>query len=88
MQSPFPFAPEQASNFAGNVDTLFAFILLTCLFFAVLITVLGAFASFRYRRAHPNEVGAPIHGNLALEIGWTAVPLFTALVMCAWGAVV
>jgi len=70
------------------VDTLFAFILLTCLFFAVLITALGAFASFRYRRAHPNEVGAPIHGNLALEIGWTAVPLFIALVMFAWGAVV
>jgi cytochrome c oxidase subunit 2 len=87
VQSPFPFVPEQASNFAANVDILFSFILLTCLFFAVLITALAIFAAFRYRRVHPNEVGAPIHGNMALEIGWTGIPLLIALGMFAWGAV-
>jgi cytochrome c oxidase subunit 2 len=87
VQSPFPFVPERASNFAGNVDALFSFILLTCLFFSVLVTCLAIFAAFKYRRTHPNEVGAPIEGNMALEIGWTVIPLIIALGMFAWGAV-
>jgi cytochrome c oxidase subunit 2 len=88
VQSPLPFFPEQASNFAGSVDTLFAFILLTCLFFAVLVTLLTTYAAFKYRRTSPGEVGADIHGNLALEIGWTVIPLLISLGMFAWGAVV
>lgn len=87
MQSPFPFVPEDASNFAASVDILFSFVLLTCLFFAVLITVVAIFAAFKYRRTHPNEVGAPIEGNMALEIGWTVIPLLIALGIFAWGAV-
>lgn len=87
MQSPFPFVPEDASNFAQSVDILFSFVLLTCLFFAVLVTVVAIFAAFKYRRTHPNEVGAPIEGNMALEIGWTVIPLLIALGIFAWGAV-
>jgi len=48
VQSPLPFFPEQASNFAGNVDTLFSFILLTCLFFSVLVTLLIIFVAVKY----------------------------------------
>jgi len=44
VQSPLPTFPEQASNFAGSVDMLFSFILMTTLFFAVLVTVLIIFA--------------------------------------------
>ena len=88
VQSPLPFFPEQASNFAGNVDDLFSFILLTSLFFSVLVTLLTIFAAFKYKRKHPGEVGAEDHGNLALEIGWTIIPLILALFMFAWGAVV
>ncbi len=88
MQSPLPFFPEQASNFAGHVDALFLFILLTCLFFAVLVTVLATYAAFKYRRTSPGEVGSLGEGNTLLEIGWTVIPLGIALVMFAWGAVV
>jgi cytochrome c oxidase subunit II len=88
VQSPLPFFPEQASNFAGNVDALFSFILLTSLFFSVLVTLLTIFAAFKYKRKYPGEVGAEDHGNLALEIGWTIIPLILALFMFAWGAVV
>ena len=88
MPSPLPFFPEQASSFAGNVDALFSFILLTCLFFAVLVTLLAIYAAFKYRRTSPGEVGSTVEGNLPLEIGWTAIPLAISMVMFAWGAVV
>ena len=88
MQSPLPFFPEQASNFAGNVDALFSYILVTAIFFTVLVTLLAVFAAFRYRRKNASDIGAEIHGNTALEIGWTLIPLILALGMFAWGAVI
>ena len=88
MQSPLPFFPEQASNFAGHVDALFSYILVTAIFFTVLVSLLAIFAAFRYRRKSAGEIGAAIHGNTALEIGWTLIPLILALGMFAWGAVI
>jgi cytochrome c oxidase subunit 2 len=88
VQSPLPFFPEEASNFSGNVDALFAFILVTCLFFVVLVVALVTFASFRYKRKNDGEVGDAVHGNMALEVGWTLIPLLLAIGMFAWGAVV
>ena len=80
--------PDQASNFAGSVDALFSFILLTTLFFAVLVTALVIFAAFKYRRKSAGEVGDDVHGNNLLEIGWTVIPLLIAILIFAWGAVV
>jgi len=88
VQSPLSNFPEQASNFAGNVDALFAFILITSVFFAVLVTLLVIFAAFRFKRKAPGEVGDTVEGNMPLEIGWTFIPLVLALGMFAWGAVI
>ncbi|HMD41952.1 MAG TPA: cytochrome c oxidase subunit II [Candidatus Acidoferrum sp.] len=88
MPSSLPFFPVEASNFAGNVDSLFAFILLTCLFFSVLVTLLVIFAAIKFRRKSEGEVGSAVEGNLALEVGWTLVPLVLAIAMFAWGAVI
>jgi cytochrome c oxidase subunit II len=88
VQSPLPFFPEQASNFAGNVDALFSFILLTCLFFSVLVTLLIILAALKYKRKTAGEVGSADHGNMVLEVGWTLIPLVIALGMFAWGAAV
>jgi cytochrome c oxidase subunit II len=88
VQSPLPFFPEQASNFAKHVDFLFLFVLLTCLFFAVLVTVVAIYAGYTFRRTSPGEVGSTLEGNMVLEVGWTVIPLLIALVMFAWGAVV
>ena len=88
MESPLPFFPEQASNFAGNVDALFSYLLVTSVFFSVLLTFLIVVAGVKYRRKRPGEVGAEIEGNNALEIGWTVIPLILALTMFAWGAII
>jgi cytochrome c oxidase subunit II len=78
----------QASNFAGDVDTLFSFILMTTLFFAVLVTVLIIFAAFKFRRQSANEVGDDVHGNNMLEVGWTLIPTIIAIGIFAWGAAI
>jgi cytochrome c oxidase subunit II len=88
VPSSLPFFPVEASNIAGSVDALFAFILLTSLFFTVLVAVLVLFAALRYKRKSPGEVGSTVEGHLAMEIGWTLIPLVIAVGMFAWGAVV
>jgi cytochrome c oxidase subunit 2 len=88
VQSPLPFFPEQASSIAGHVDALFSYILVTSIFFTVLVSLVVIFMAFRFRRRGASEIGAEIEGNTALEIGWTLIPLILALGMFAWGAVI
>ena len=83
-----PLYPEQASNFAPNVDALFVYITAVCLFFAVAVTIAVVFFFFKYRRKTAGEVGVPIHGDMRLEVIWLVVPLLLALTMFAGGAVI
>ena len=78
--------PEQASTIAPRVDNLYFFITSVSAFFAVVVTVLVIIFAIKYRRRHPDEVGAPIHGSLALELIWTGIPFILAMVMFVWGA--
>jgi cytochrome c oxidase subunit II len=83
-----PLVPEQASNFAPNVDALMLFITAVCLFFAVAVTAAVIYFFFKYERQHVSEIGVPIHGDMRLETAWIVIPLILALFMFAWGAVV
>jgi len=67
---------------------LFSFILMTTLFFAVLVTVLIIFAAFKFRRQSEKEVGDDVHGNNLLEVGWTLIPTIIAIGIFAWGAAI
>jgi cytochrome c oxidase subunit 2 len=44
--------------------------------------------AIRYRRKSADQVGAPIHGSLVLELTWTFIPLAIAMVMFVWASVV
>jgi cytochrome c oxidase subunit 2 len=88
VQSQLPLYPEQASNFAPQVDALMVFITLVCLFFAVTITIAIVFFFFKFHRRVPNAVGIPLQGDLRLEAAWMIVPLILAMVMFSWGAVI
>lgn len=83
-----PLYPESASNFAPDVDGLMLFIIGVCIFFAVVITVAIVYFFFRYKRKTPDEIGAPIHGDLRLEIMWIVLPFFLLMAMFGWGAVI
>ena len=84
--SSFPQFPEAASSVARDVDFLYFFILAVSAFFAVLVSGLVVYFAVKYRRRHPDEVGADIHGSIALELLWTVIPFVLAMVMFVWGA--
>jgi cytochrome c oxidase subunit II len=83
-----PLYPEQASNFAPNVDALMAYITAVCFFFAVAITAAIILFFFKYHRKKPGDIGVPIHGDSRLEALWLVIPAILALTMFAGGAVV
>ena len=86
MQSQLPLYPEQASNFAPQVDALMLFIIAVCLFFAVGVTLAMIYFFLKYKRKFADEVGVPIHGDSRLEAAWMIVPLILAMMMFGWGA--
>jgi cytochrome c oxidase subunit 2 len=86
MLHAFSLFPRSASNFSGRVDALFFFLVGVSAFFAGLIFLLIIVFAIKYRRRSPDEQPKPIHGNLALELIWTIIPLGLTLVMFVWGA--
>ena len=86
MWSGTPLFPEQASTMAGRVDALYLFLIAVSGFFSLLIAGLIVYFAIKYRRRAPDSVGAPIHGGLLLELTWTIIPLFIAMVIFVWGA--
>ena len=88
MQSELPLYPEQASNFAPQVDGLVLFMIGVCTFFAVLICAAVIYFFFKYHRKRRDEIGAAIHGDLRLEITWIVLPFFLLMAMFGWGAAI
>ena len=86
MFTNFPFFPQQASEQAATVDALYFFLVAVTGAFGVLIAILVAVFATKFHRKHADEVGAVIHGSLALELLWTFIPLGITMVMFVWGA--
>jgi cytochrome c oxidase subunit 2 len=86
MSFNLPLFPEQASTGAASVDALYFFFVAVTAFFSVLIATMIVVFAVRFRRKSPDEVGAPIHGSLVLELTWTIIPLGIAMVMFVWGS--
>ena len=86
MFTNFPFFPEQASAQAAQVDGIYFFMLAVTAFFSLLIAGLVVVFAIKYRRRHKDEVGADIHGSLALELLWSIIPFMITMVMFVWGA--
>ena len=80
-----PLFPERASTMAYRVDALYFFLLAVGIFFSILIAGLIVFFAVRYRRRAADGVGERIHGNLALELAWTGIPLVITMVIFVWG---
>jgi cytochrome c oxidase subunit 2 len=86
MKLPFPLLPPNASTVASEVDILYWFVAAVSAFFVVLVAALVLIFTIKFRRRHPDEVGADIHGSLAAELTWTFIPLVLALIFFFWGA--
>jgi cytochrome c oxidase subunit II len=85
MNRQFPLFPEAASTVANDVDLLFIVWSVVSAFFTVLIAGLILYFMARYRRRHPEEVGATERAAMWLEVGWSIIPLVIMLFMFVWG---
>jgi len=81
-----PLFPESASTIAPRVDALYFFLLAIAVFFGLLIAGLIVYFALKFHRREPDAIGANIHGSLALEVGWTVIPLMITMVIFVWGA--
>ncbi len=86
MQSWFPFIPESASTYSGDVDALYFYISGVTLFFTLLISFVIIFFVIKYRRRNPFEIPRPIEGSTKLETLWSVIPLLIAMTIFFWGA--
>jgi cytochrome c oxidase subunit II len=86
MSTPFPLMPPSASTVATEMDLLYLFITAVSAFFVVLVAALVVIFAIKFRRRHPDEVGADIHGSLVLELTWTFIPFVLSMIMFVWGA--
>jgi cytochrome c oxidase subunit 2 len=86
MSTAFHLLPPSASSISPEVDLLYLFLVAVSAFFGVLIAGMVIFFAIKYGRKHPDDVGAPIHGSLVLELTWTIIPFAIAMVIFVWGA--
>lgn len=87
----FQLFPESASSIAGQVDSLYAFMVLISAFFSLLIALLIIYFAYKFRfrpgviPAGSADDGHSI-GGMILEIVWSVIPLGLSMIMFAWGA--
>jgi cytochrome c oxidase subunit 2 len=81
--------PVAASAEAIPIDQMFNAHFWMIAFLFALIMVLMFYSVVVFRRQPDDDTDGPhIHGNTALEIGWTIVPAFVVFGFGIWGAVV
>ena len=86
MWTDFPLFPDQASTFAGKVDTLYLSLVgLSCLFAGLIFLLILIFA-IRFRRRSEDERPRAILGDLRLELLWSVIPLGLSIGVFAWAA--
>jgi cytochrome c oxidase subunit 2 len=85
MQVTVPFAPEQASTIAGEVDALYGFLWVLTILLGVFITLAIVYFAVKYRRNSEDEIPRPVAGSMKLELAWTIIPFFVFMGIFVWG---
>src|SRR5262245_8847301 len=80
-----PLFPDQASNFAFEVDALYALLVAITAFFTIAVGGVCLYFALRYRRKSENDRPLPIHPPAWLEIAWSVIPLLICVVLFVWG---
>ena len=82
----FNIFPEQASNFAAEVDYLYLFMIAVTVVFSLGIFGAVFYFAIRYRRRSDTEIPVATHTGMLLEIVWSVIPFGITMVMFGWGA--
>jgi cytochrome c oxidase subunit 2 len=82
--------PVQASSQARKIDDLWDVLLIASVPVFVLVEVVVLYSVWKFRMRPGDELrdGAPIHGNTALEVVWTAIPALVIFSLCVYAYVV
>lgn len=78
---PSFWMPGKGSTFAGEMDTVFYFIMWLCFIFFAIIVGFMVFFVWRYRRPKGVKAEKSPHHNQALEITWSIIPSILVLVI-------
>jgi len=85
MNREFNLFPQQASTIAGEVDSLYFFLVAVTALFTLLIFVMIVYLGLKYRR-RPGVKPQKVKTSMKLELTWTIIPFVITMVMFAWGA--
>lgn len=81
-----PIFPEQASNFAQEMDLLYAVLVGLSVLFGLLVFVPLLYFVIKYRVGTKADRSNPPHHNLKLELAWSIIPLAMGLPVFVWAA--
>ena len=85
-ESEFSMMPVQLSTYSKEVDALFWYVNALSIFFSVGIILAIIYFCVKYKRQSHAERPKQIHGNLAMELTWSIVPLIFFMTFFVWGA--
>jgi cytochrome c oxidase subunit 2 len=79
------FLPDQASSFAGQVDRLHYFVIITTFIASAAVGLGALFFFWRYRRRSEGETTPHVEPSVSIEVAFVTVPLVFFLTWFAMG---
>lgn len=86
MDQEFRLMPEQASSLAGEVDQLYAFLLIVSGVITLAIAGLIIYFAIKYRRGSTVDRSTTKGHFVLMETSWIVIPFILTMVMFVWGA--
>ena len=82
----FPLLPKSASTVAGQVDSIYYFLVTVSLVFGGIIVIGLVYSAIRYRKGSKNSRANAVNEHLGLELAWSLIPLAIALGIFVWSS--
>ncbi len=83
-----PLFPEQASDFAWQVDYLYFYLILISVAFTIPIVAAVFFFAVKYREKEKFATPEEMHGSIMLETVWSIIPFVISMTIFLGGALV
>jgi cytochrome c oxidase subunit II len=83
-----PLFPEQASDFAWQVDYLYLYLILISVAFTIPIVAAIFYFAVRYREKEKFATPEEMHGSIMLETVWSIIPFVISMTIFLGGALV
>ena len=82
------FFPPQASTLAPEINNFYFGVVAITAFFALSVVIFVVYLAIKDRDDTGEKVGAPIHGLVPLELGWSLIPFVISIGIFVWASIV